>query len=53
MLGSSGLIAAIAPERSERREKRIAAIGAVPYAARSETWFAFSNLSFGTRLKPL
>ena len=35
--GSSGLTAAIAPDTSVNNEKRIAAIGAVPYAASSET----------------
>ncbi len=36
--------------KSERKVKIRAATGAVPYAASSETWFALSNLSRGTRL---
>ena len=37
LLGRNELIAAIAPDTSVSSEKRIAAIGAVPYAASSET----------------
>ena len=36
--------------KRERKVKINAATGAVPYAAKSETWFAFSNFSRGTRL---
>ena len=39
----------IAPEKIARSEKVIAASGAVPYEARSETWLALSNLCFGTK----
>ena len=37
-------------ETNASSEKTIAAIGAVPYAASSETWLALSNLFFGTML---
>ncbi|CAB4829387.1 unannotated protein [freshwater metagenome] len=41
---------ASAPLIKARIEKSAAAIGAVPYAARSETWLALSSFSLGTRL---
>ena len=42
--------ALIADVKSERKVNSAAATGAVPYAASSETWFAFSYLSRGTKL---
>ena len=39
-----------APEIKAKIENSPAAIGAVPYAANNETWFADSNFSFGTKL---
>ena len=40
----------IADVNRERKVNSIAAIGAVPYAASNDTWFADSNFSRGTKL---
>ena len=45
---STGKKLVVPTDAKASNEKTIAAIGAVPYAARSDTWLALSNLFFGT-----